>query len=91
VGALVPESLHAAERIGVGVIYLLLGLFFILRDRRRVPLLLRDAFVASHAELSEERLQDALGEAEDDHPSPPHDDPPRDDRPDEDPPTEPSR
>jgi cation:H+ antiporter len=91
VGALVPESLHAAERIGVGVIYLLLGLFFILRDRRRVPLLLRDAFVASHAELSEERLQDALGEAEEDHPSPPHDDPPRDDRPDEDPPTAPSR
>ncbi len=73
VGALVPESLHAAERIGVGVLYLLLGLFYILRDRRRVPLLIRDAFVASHAELSAERLQDALREAEEDHPSPPHD------------------
>ncbi len=74
VGALVPESLHAAERIGVGVLYLLLGLFYILRDRRRVPLLIRDAFVASHAELSAERLQDALREAEEEHPSPPHDD-----------------
>ena len=62
VGALVPESLHAAERIGVGVIYLLLGLIFILRDRRRVPLLLRDAFTTSHAEMAEERLQDALEE-----------------------------
>ncbi len=74
VGALVPESLHAAERIGVGVLYLLLGLIFILRDRRRVPLLIRDAFVASHAELSGERLQDALEHAEEDHPSPPHED-----------------
>ena len=74
-----PESLHAAERIGVGVIYLLLGLIFILRDRRRVALLLRDAFTTSHAEMAEERLQDALGEAEAEHPSPPHDD-------DEDPP-----
>ena len=73
VGALVPESLHAAERIGVGILYLALGLFYILRDRRRVPLLVRDAFVASHAELSGKRLQDALGEAEEDHPSPPHD------------------
>ena len=75
VGALVPESLHAAERIGVGVLYLLLGLFYILRDRRRVPLLIRDAFVASHAELSAERLQDALREAEE-APSP-HDTGPR--------------
>jgi len=74
VGALVPESLHAAERIGVGILYLALGLIFILRDRRRVPLLIRDAFVASHAELSAERLQDALREAEEVHPSPPHDD-----------------
>lgn len=72
VGALVPESMRAAERIGVGILYLLLGAAFILRDRRRVPGLFRDAFVASYAELGEERLQDALGEAEEDHPSPPH-------------------
>jgi cation:H+ antiporter len=74
VGALVPESLHAAERIGVGVLYLLLGVGYILRDRRRVPQLVRDAFVSSYSELGEERLQDALEEAEEGHPSPPHDD-----------------
>jgi cation:H+ antiporter len=72
VGALVPESMHAAERIGVGALYLVLGVAIILRDRRRVPLLIRDAFVASYAELGEERLQDALAEAEEERPSPPH-------------------
>jgi cation:H+ antiporter len=76
VGALVPESMHAAERIGVGILYLLLGVAFLLRDRRRMPKLVRDAFVASYAELGEERLQDALEEAEEEHPSPPHEDPP---------------
>ncbi|HEX4942492.1 MAG TPA: sodium:proton exchanger [Actinomycetota bacterium] len=85
VGALVPESMHAAERIGVGILYLLLGVTFLLRDRRRMPHLVRDAFVASHAELGGERLQDALEEAEEEHPSPPHDDP------HEDPSTAPSR
>jgi cation:H+ antiporter len=75
VGALVPESMHAAERIGVGVLYLLLGVAFLLRDRRRMPQLVRDAFRASYAELGEERLQDALEEAEDEHASPPHDHP----------------
>ena len=72
VGALVPESLHAAERIGVGILYLILGLVFIFRDRRRVPHLVRDAFVASYAELGEERVQDSLRQAEEKHPSPPH-------------------
>ena len=75
VGALVPESLHAAERIGVGVLYLALGVVFILKDRRRVPQLVRDAFRASYAELGQERLQDRLREAEGEHPSLPHDDP----------------
>jgi cation:H+ antiporter len=82
VGALVPESLHAAERIGVGVLYLLLGLVFILRDRRRVPQLVRDAFVASYSELGAARLQDALEVAEEEHPSLPHEG---------DPPAEPAR
>ena len=91
IGALVPESMHAAERIGVGILYLLLGLGYILRDRRRVPQLVRDAFVSSYAELGEERLQDALEEAEGEHPSPPHHDPSPDDPLDEDPPTAPSR
>ena len=51
VGAVVPESWHAAELIGVGVVYLLLGLRLILRDRNRVPTLLRDGFRTPHAEL----------------------------------------
>jgi cation:H+ antiporter len=72
VGALVPESLHAAERIGVGILYLALGVWIIVRDRRRVPQLVRDAFRASYEELGEERLQDALEEAEAEHPSAPH-------------------
>ena len=51
VGAVVPESWHAAELIGVGVVYLLLGLRLILRDRNRMPTLLRDGFRTPHAEL----------------------------------------
>jgi cation:H+ antiporter len=72
VGALVPESLHAAERIGVGILYLVLGVGIMVRHRRRVPQLVRDAFRASYAELGEERLQDALEEAEEQRPSAPH-------------------
>ncbi len=72
VGAIVPQSLHAAERIGVGFLYLLLGLWFVFQDRRRIPQLVRDAFVASYAELGEERVQDALREAEEEEPSLPH-------------------
>ena len=52
VGALVPESWHAAERIGVGGIYLALGLWLFIRDRQRLPRLLRDGFRASHDELA---------------------------------------
>ena len=51
VGAVVPESWHAAELIGVGVVYLVLGLRLILRDRDRMPTLLRDGFRTPHAEL----------------------------------------
>ena len=46
-----PKSWHAAELIGVGIIYLLLGLRLILRDRARLPKLLRDGFRTPHAEL----------------------------------------
>jgi cation:H+ antiporter len=51
VGAIVPESWHAAELIGVGIVYLVLGLRLILRDRARMPTLLRDGFRTPHAEL----------------------------------------
>jgi len=76
VGALVPESMHAAERIGVGVLYLVLGVGYLLRDRRRMRFLVRDAFTASYAELGEEMVQDSLGKAEAAHPSPPRDETP---------------
>ena len=42
VGAIVPESLHGIERISIGVVYLVLGLWIFLRDRRRLPALMRD-------------------------------------------------
>jgi cation:H+ antiporter len=53
VGAIVPESLHAAERIGVGIVYLLLGLRLFVRDRVRLPALFRDGFRAPYSELGE--------------------------------------
>jgi cation:H+ antiporter len=74
IGALLPGSLRAAERVGVGILYLVLGVAILARDRGRIPLLMRDAFRAPHAELAGKRLQDALREAEEDHPSPPHQD-----------------
>ena len=52
VGAIVPESWHAAERIGVGILYMVLGLRLFISDRARLPRLLHDGFRASHAELS---------------------------------------
>jgi cation:H+ antiporter len=72
VGALVPEEWHAAERIGVGILYILLGLWIVFRDRRRAPQLVRDAFIASYDELGRERVQDALRQAEREHPSTAH-------------------
>jgi cation:H+ antiporter len=71
VGALVPESAHGIERVAVGILYLVLGLAIMIRQGRRIPLLLRDAFVASYAELGAARLQDALQQAEREQPSSP--------------------
>ena len=51
-GAVVPESLHGAERIAVGCVYMALGLWVFIGDRRRMPRLLRDGFRAPYAELS---------------------------------------
>jgi cation:H+ antiporter len=51
IGALVPGSLHGVERIAVAVVYLVLALAIVVRDRRRLPALMRDGFRASHAEL----------------------------------------
>ncbi|MEW6059638.1 MAG: sodium:proton exchanger [Actinomycetota bacterium] len=44
IGAVVPETLHGKELVIVGVVYLVLGLAILLRDRGRLPRLLRDGF-----------------------------------------------
>ena len=41
-GAVLPEDLRAWERIGVGIMYLVLGAYILVRDRRRIPVLVRD-------------------------------------------------
>jgi len=51
IGALVPSSAHGAERIVMSVVYLTLAAGIVVRDRRRLPGLMRDGFFASHAEL----------------------------------------
>jgi cation:H+ antiporter len=51
VGAIVPESWVAAERIGVSVVYLVLAARILWRDRERLRPLLRDGFRTPHAEL----------------------------------------
>ena len=52
-GALVPESLHAVERIGVGVLYIVLAVGVLLGDRGRVRALLRDGFRTPYGEMNE--------------------------------------
>jgi len=52
IGAVVPEDLHAAERIGVGVIYLVLGAYLIVRQVPRLKRLLRDGFRVPYSELA---------------------------------------
>jgi cation:H+ antiporter len=51
-GAIVPESLHAAERIGVGIIYLLLGAGVLFRERERIRPLLRDGLRTPYTEMA---------------------------------------
>ena len=52
VGGLVPESWHAVERIGVGIVYLVLGLGVIMRQRGLVVPLVRDGFRTSYRHLT---------------------------------------
>ena len=54
VGAVVPENWHAAERIAVGVAYLLLGAYVLLRQGSSTGRLLRSGFRTPYAELSRE-------------------------------------
>jgi cation:H+ antiporter len=57
-GAVVPESLHGVERVGVGIVYLILAAWVLLGERSRLRGLFRDGFRASYTELSGERAMD---------------------------------
>lgn len=52
-GAIVPESARGLERIGVGAIYLALGLAVLVRNRRSMATLLRDGFRTPYDDLVE--------------------------------------
>jgi hypothetical protein len=50
-GGLVPESMHGVERIAVGILYMVLGLWQVIGNRVEVPRMFHDGFRASYAEL----------------------------------------
>ena len=51
VGAVVPAEWHAVERVGVSVVYLVLAVRLLVRDRALLRPLLRDGFRTPHVEL----------------------------------------
>ncbi|HVF76329.1 MAG TPA: hypothetical protein VM938_14940 [Acidimicrobiales bacterium] len=53
-GAIVPEQWHAAERVGVGILYLVLGAYVFFRQGRSTGRLLRDGFRTPFSQLSTE-------------------------------------
>ena len=55
IGGLVPESLAAAERIGVSIVYIALGLVIFARERRLIVPLLRDGFRTPYRQLGKPR------------------------------------
>jgi len=57
-GAIVPETMQAIERIGVGIVYLVLGTWIFVGDRGRLRHLFHDGFRASYDELAGERARD---------------------------------
>jgi cation:H+ antiporter len=50
-GAVIPDSAHGVERVVVAAVYLLLATCIFVRDRHRLPHLLRDGFRVSYADL----------------------------------------
>jgi cation:H+ antiporter len=57
-GGLLPEDLRAVERIGVGILYLVLAAVILARQWRHVPGLLRDGFrTPVHEMIGEDREQ----------------------------------
>ena len=59
IGGLVPESLHGIERVGVGIVYLILGLVTFARQRDLIRPLLRDGFRTPYRHLGDD---EAVGE-----------------------------
>src|SRR5207247_6462674 len=57
-GGVLPEGLRAVERVGVGVVYLVLAFVVIVQQRRYGRRLVRDGFRTSVTELVHEREQD---------------------------------
>jgi cation:H+ antiporter len=55
IGGLVPESLAAAERIGVSLVYIALGLVIFARERRLILPLVRDGFRTPYRQLGKPR------------------------------------
>ena len=51
VGALVPAAWHGIERIAVSVVYLVLAVGIIARQRHHLPALVRDGFRTPHEDL----------------------------------------
>jgi cation:H+ antiporter len=56
-GAVLPDDVRAVERIGFGVIYLVLAVGVLVQNRRYIRPLMRDGFRTSPAELVHEREQ----------------------------------
>ena len=58
-GGIVPEQYHGIERVAVGIVYLVLGVWVLASDRFNFRQLARDAFRAPYDELAREREADA--------------------------------
>jgi cation:H+ antiporter len=56
-GGVLPDGLRAVERIGIGILYLVLAAIVMLQQRRYVRPLVRDGFRTSVTELVHEREQ----------------------------------
>jgi cation:H+ antiporter len=52
-GGVVPEQYHEIERIGVGIVYLILGSWLVVGNWHEVPKLFHNAFRAPYAELAQ--------------------------------------
>ncbi|MET0799699.1 MAG: sodium:proton exchanger [Actinomycetota bacterium] len=57
-GAIVPEQYHGVERIGIGIVYLVLGTWVFATDRFSLRRLFHDGFRASYDELASAREAD---------------------------------